>query len=187
MRNCWRWDTDNFYCLKLLKAGLFILIEDKSFLWSLTFRTYTFKHFSIFLVSLLWIFVFVMCLTTRNWVSKFKCILLTKSSISYTKRKRKFLSTQIFQLFKVCVCIVFLYITHAYFQSLRPCYISFHIAFHVRFINEEFVAFSMDFNLFHDCEECLFMLHLHFVSCIFASHAFFGHIYFLLFFVSTLF
>lgn len=66
-------------------------------------------------------------------------------------------------------------------RALKSCYISFH-CIHVRFINEEFVAFSMDFNLFHDCQECLFMLHLHFVSCIFASHAFF--IMYVLFFIS---
>lgn len=33
---------------------------------------------------------------------------------------------------------------------------------HVRFINEVCAAFSMDFNLFHDCQECLFTIHLHF-------------------------
>lgn len=56
--------------------------------------------------------------------------------------------------------------------ALKPCYISHCI--HVRFIKEEFVAFSMDFNLFHDCKECLFMLHLHFVFHAYSPRIF-GH------------
>ena len=69
-----------------------------------------------------------------------------------------------------------IYCTHACFRRAREDSFKAVLNFishciHVRFIKEEFVAFSMDFNLFHDCKECL--LHLHFVSCIFAPY--FGH------------
>lgn len=70
----------------------------------------------------------------------------------------------------IFVNAISIYCTHACFRRAREDSFKAVLHFishciHVRFIKEEFVAFSMDFNLFHDCKECL--LHLHFVSCIF--------------------
>jgi hypothetical protein len=62
----------------------------------------------------------------------------------------------------------------------HACCFYFKFKTFLRFVSFAFMFdsltknFSTDFNLFHDCKECLFMLHLHFLSYIFVLKLYFS-------------